>query len=186
MSKLDASVIRAAVDALAADRLAAFEAFAEIESTNSHLMSSDAPAPGRLRVALTDNQTAGRGRHGRTNRLIERQIQKARLKGELNNLPGEGAPLPERPGDAYIDPGLAAGFRVMAEAGVVPQQKRGAHVVGQPLHLVDHLTTAVISFAGPAFSIFVSQYAPGCFHDSAARVIFTGDQLQPVVLTPAK
>ena len=65
MSKLDANAIRAAVDAPAADRLAAFEAFAEIESTNSHLMCSDAPAPGRLRVALTDNQTAGRGRHGR-------------------------------------------------------------------------------------------------------------------------
>ena len=55
-------------------------------------------------------------------RLIERQIQKARLKGDLENLEGEGAPLPERPGDAFVEPGLAAGFRVMAEAGVVPEE----------------------------------------------------------------
>lgn len=55
-------------------------------------------------------------------RLIERQFQKARLKGDLQNLEGEGKPLPERPGDAFVEPGLAAGFRVMAEAGVVPEE----------------------------------------------------------------
>lgn len=55
-------------------------------------------------------------------RLIERQIQKARLKGDLENLKGEGEPLPERPGDAFVEPGLAAGYRVMAEAGVVPEE----------------------------------------------------------------
>ena len=55
-------------------------------------------------------------------RLIERQIQKARLKGELENLKGEGEPLPDRPGDAFVDPGMAAGFRVMAEAGVLPEE----------------------------------------------------------------
>ena len=55
-------------------------------------------------------------------RLIERQIQKARLRGDLENLEGEGEPLRERPGDAFVEPGLAAGFRVMAEAGVVPEE----------------------------------------------------------------
>ena len=44
MSKLDASVIRDAIGAIAAGRLAEFEAFAEIESTNSHLMRGEAPA----------------------------------------------------------------------------------------------------------------------------------------------
>ena len=55
-------------------------------------------------------------------RLIERQIQKARLKGQLENLEGEGEPLPDRTGDALVDPGLGAGFRIMAEAGVLPEE----------------------------------------------------------------
>ena len=65
MSSLDANAIRDAIGAAAAGRLAEFETFAEIDSTNSYLMHGAAPAPGKLRVALTDNQTAGRGRHGR-------------------------------------------------------------------------------------------------------------------------
>ena len=55
-------------------------------------------------------------------RLAERQMQKARLKGELQGLSGEGKPLPDRPGDAFISPGDAVGFRIMAEAGVLPEE----------------------------------------------------------------
>lgn len=55
-------------------------------------------------------------------RLAERQIQKARLKGQLQGLQGEGKPLPDRPGDAFISPGDAVGFRIMAEAGVLPEE----------------------------------------------------------------
>ena len=55
-------------------------------------------------------------------RLAERQIQKARLKGQLDHLEGEGKPLPDRPGDAFVSPGDAVGFRIMAEAGVLPEE----------------------------------------------------------------
>ena len=55
-------------------------------------------------------------------RLAERQIQKARLKGDLQRLQGEGKPLPDRPGDAFISAGDAVGFRIMAEAGVLPAE----------------------------------------------------------------
>jgi hypothetical protein len=55
-------------------------------------------------------------------RLAERQMQKARLKGELQGLKGEGQPLPDRPGDAFVSPGDAMGFRIMAEAGVLPEE----------------------------------------------------------------
>lgn len=55
-------------------------------------------------------------------RLAERQIQKARLKGGLQGLAGEGKPLPDRPGDAFVSPGDAVGFRIMAEAGVLPEE----------------------------------------------------------------
>ncbi|MDD9921153.1 MAG: DUF1992 domain-containing protein [Boseongicola sp.] len=57
-------------------------------------------------------------------RLIERRILKARAEGQLEKLKGEGEPLPDRPGDAFVDPGLAAGYRAMAEAGVVPEEFR--------------------------------------------------------------
>ena len=55
-------------------------------------------------------------------RLAERQMQKARLKGQLQGLAGEGQPLPERPGDAFVSAGDAVGFRIMAEAGVLPEE----------------------------------------------------------------
>ena len=46
-------------------RLDSLEVFAEIESTNTYLLGQASPPPGRYRVALTDNQTAGRGRMDR-------------------------------------------------------------------------------------------------------------------------
>lgn len=57
-------------------------------------------------------------------RLAERQIQKARLKGHLQGLEGEGKPLPDRTGDAFVSAGDAVGFRIMAEAGVLPEEIR--------------------------------------------------------------
>ena len=66
MNNLDANVIRSDLGAAAAARLGRLEIFAEIESTNSYLMQQPAPAHGKMHVAATDNQTAGRGRHGRT------------------------------------------------------------------------------------------------------------------------
>ncbi|MFV2053640.1 DUF1992 domain-containing protein [Aliiroseovarius sp. YM-037] len=54
--------------------------------------------------------------------LIERQIQKARLEGKLDGLEGEGKPLPHRPEEAFVSTADAAGFRIMAEAGVLPEE----------------------------------------------------------------
>lgn len=66
MTSLDADAIRAGLGEYATTRLAGLEVFAEIESTNSHLMQCESPAIGKVRVAVTDNQTAGRGRYGRS------------------------------------------------------------------------------------------------------------------------
>lgn len=55
-------------------------------------------------------------------RLAERRMQAARLKGQFQGLAGEGKPLPDRTGDAFITPGEAMGFRIMAEAGVLPEE----------------------------------------------------------------
>lgn len=56
------------------------------------------------------------------NKLTERQIAKARATGALSGLQGEGKPLPDRQGDAFLSPGDAMGFRIMAEAGVLPRE----------------------------------------------------------------
>ena len=66
MISLDAEVIRQLANDPVRERLAHIKVFAEIDSTNSYLMQLPAPDPGRLGVAVTNNQTAGRGRHGKT------------------------------------------------------------------------------------------------------------------------
>ena len=58
----------------------------------------------------------------RWSRLSERQILKAKAEGKLQGLTGEGAPLPDRPEQALIDAGTAAGHRIMAEAGALPRE----------------------------------------------------------------
>lgn len=55
-------------------------------------------------------------------KLIEDQIRSANARGQLSGLEGEGKPLPDRTGQELVDPGLAAGLRVMAEAGAVPEE----------------------------------------------------------------
>ena len=76
-------------------------------------------------------------------RLAERQIQKVRLKGQLDHLSGEGHPLPDRPGDAFISAGDAAGFRIMAEAGVLPEEiTLKKQVAAQRAHLATLTDTA--------------------------------------------
>jgi len=66
MSSLDVKLIRGSVQDPVRERLTFIEVFSEIDSTNSYLMQAPAPEPGRLSVAVTSNQTAGRGRHGNT------------------------------------------------------------------------------------------------------------------------
>jgi hypothetical protein len=55
-------------------------------------------------------------------RLAERRMLLARAKGQLSGLEGEGKPLPDRTGDAFVSAGEAVAFRLMAEAGVLPEE----------------------------------------------------------------
>lgn len=55
-------------------------------------------------------------------RLAERRMLLARAQGKLSRLEGEGKPLPDRTADAFVDPGEAVGFRIMAEAGALPEE----------------------------------------------------------------
>ncbi len=55
-------------------------------------------------------------------RLTERRILKTLAEGGLQGLQGEGEPLPDRSGEAHLDAGEATGFRMMAQAGVLPEE----------------------------------------------------------------
>ncbi len=59
---------------------------------------------------------------GSLGKLIERQIKKAQAEGQLQGLEGEGRPLPDRSGEAQSDAAIAAGHRIMAQAGVLPEE----------------------------------------------------------------
>ncbi len=59
---------------------------------------------------------------GSLGRLIERQIKKAQAEGQLQGLEGEGRPLPDRSSEAHGDAAMAAGHRIMAQAGVLPEE----------------------------------------------------------------
>ncbi len=67
----------------------------------------------------------------------EEQIKRAQLKGELDNLKGAGKPLPAR-GDG--DLAEAAGFRIMAEAGAVPEEIRLRNEVEAQLKRLQSIT----------------------------------------------
>lgn len=62
---LDAATIREGLNAATRKRVASLEVFSEIASTNSYLMEKPEPPPSDMYVAVTTNQTAGRGRRGR-------------------------------------------------------------------------------------------------------------------------
>lgn len=50
--------------------------------------------------------------------LAEHQIQKAKAQGQLDNLKGQGKPLPDRQGGDVV----SAGMGIKAEAGVLPRE----------------------------------------------------------------
>ncbi len=54
-------------------------------------------------------------------KMAEAQIKKAIDKGELDNLAGAGKPLPAQGGGDFAD---SVGYRIMAEAGAVPEEIR--------------------------------------------------------------
>ena len=63
---LDEGRIVAELDPQSRAAIASLEVFAELDSTNRHLLGRPAPPPGKLDVALAEFQHAGRGRLGRT------------------------------------------------------------------------------------------------------------------------
>lgn len=65
MSRLDADVLRQCLHPDTEQQLDDLQVFAQIDSTNSYLLQMPAPPTGKIRVAIADEQTAGRGRRNR-------------------------------------------------------------------------------------------------------------------------
>lgn len=66
MTALDADFIQAHLPATVVESLADLRVLSKVDSTNSFLMQRDAPSPGEMAVAVTSDQTNGRGRNGKT------------------------------------------------------------------------------------------------------------------------
>lgn len=53
---------------------------------------------------------------------MEHQISKAIAEGKLRGLAGEGKPLPDRSGVAFVHAATQVATRIMAEAGELPEE----------------------------------------------------------------
>jgi hypothetical protein len=76
--------------------------------------------------------------------------------------------------------GLRAGMRL--HVGEFGTEKLARAVDGELLDFIDLFTTTVPAFAGITFGIFVRQAATLRGHDGAAGEVFTGDELDVVLL----
>jgi BirA family biotin operon repressor/biotin-[acetyl-CoA-carboxylase] ligase len=65
MASLDFGRIENGLTPATRSLLSALEVFDTIGSTNTYLAAAAAPPPGKLRVAIAEEQTSGRGRHNR-------------------------------------------------------------------------------------------------------------------------
>jgi BirA family biotin operon repressor/biotin-[acetyl-CoA-carboxylase] ligase len=63
---LATDAIAARLEPAASARIESLDWAVELESTNRYLLSMAPPAPGNVRVAVAEHQTAGRGRRGRS------------------------------------------------------------------------------------------------------------------------
>ncbi|HHJ38220.1 MAG: hypothetical protein AXA67_01000 [Methylothermaceae bacteria B42] len=70
-------------------------------------------------------------------RLAEKRIEEAMAKGEFDHLPGAGKPLPEEPDMATVAPSLRMVYRILKNAGYVPEEvqlRREISDIAQLLH----------------------------------------------------
>lgn len=57
-------------------------------------------------------------------RLAEEKIQEAIERGDLNDLPGMGEPIPQEEGMELVPADLRMGYRILKNSGFVPEEVR--------------------------------------------------------------
>jgi hypothetical protein len=70
-------------------------------------------------------------------RLAEEKIQEALRRGELDHLPGVGKPIPDEDDLALVPPDLRMAYRIMKNAGYVPEEVRLRRDIGDVTRLLD-------------------------------------------------
>lgn len=71
-------------------------------------------------------------------RLAEEKIQEAIERGELNDLPGMGEPIPREEGMELVPPDLRMGYRILKNAGFVPEEVRLRREIADTNDLLRH------------------------------------------------
>lgn len=113
---LDQDRIRARIGAGVLPHIARLEVFAELGSTNAHLLAAPAPAPGNLTAALAEFQRAGRGRWGRTWNMPPRSGIALSVGWSFAEAPGDLSAL-------SLAAGVAARQAIKAATGRAPALK---------------------------------------------------------------
>ncbi|MXP60370.1 DUF1992 domain-containing protein [Pantoea sp. Taur] len=70
--------------------------------------------------------------------LVEQQIRAAQEKGELSNLPGEGAPL-QLEDESGVPPELRTAYRLLKNSGFLPPELEMRREAAQLNDLLQHL-----------------------------------------------
>lgn len=70
-------------------------------------------------------------------RIAEEKILEAARRGEFDHLPGTGKPLPEEDDLALVPPDLRMAYRVLKNAGYVPEEVRLRREIEDVTRLLD-------------------------------------------------
>lgn len=74
-------------------------------------------------------------------KLVESRVREARERGAFDDLPGAGKPLPARD-DALVPPELRSGYRLLKNAGYLPEELRLRREIHDAEALLRQATTA--------------------------------------------
>lgn len=70
-------------------------------------------------------------------RLAEEKILEALERGELDDLPGKGKPIPPEEGLQFVPEEMRAAFRILRNSGYVPEEVRLLREIDDLLRLVE-------------------------------------------------
>jgi hypothetical protein len=70
-------------------------------------------------------------------RIAEEKIREAAQRGEFDHLPGAGKPLPDEDDLALVPPELRMAYRVLKNAGYVPEEVRLRREIEDVTRLLD-------------------------------------------------
>lgn len=70
-------------------------------------------------------------------RLAEQKIAEAQARGELDDLPGKGRPIPPEEDLHFVPPEMRMGFRILKNAGYIPEEILLLREIDDLLSLID-------------------------------------------------